>query len=78
MNKKSNSNPSNTGPLTGVKVLDMSRILAGPTSGSAAAPTFRALVSDDIPALAHTKISDFDTGVRTNRLDQMAAPTGSV
>ena len=52
--------------------------LAGPTSGSAAAPTFRALVSDDIPSLAHTKISDFDTGVRTNRLDQMAAPTGAV
>ena len=53
-------------------------ILSGPTSGSAAAPTFRALVSDDIPSLAHTKISDFDAGVRTNRLDQMAAPTGSV
>jgi len=53
-------------------------ILSGPTSGSAAAPTFRALVSDDIPSIAHTKISDFDTGVRTNRLDQMAAPTGSV
>ena len=31
MNKKSNSNPPNTGPLEGVKVLDMSRILAGPT-----------------------------------------------
>ena len=53
-------------------------ILSGPTSGSAAAPTFRALVSDDIPSLLHTKISDFDTGVRTNRLDQMAAPTSSV
>ena len=53
-------------------------ILSGPTSGSAAAPTFRALVSDDIPSLAHTKISDFDAGVRTNRLDQMTAPTGSV
>ena len=53
-------------------------ILSGPTTGSAAAPTFRALVSDDIPSLLHTKISDFDTGVRTNRLDQMAAPTGSV
>ena len=53
-------------------------ILGGPTTGSAAAPTFRALVSDDIPSLAHTKISDFDTGVRTNRLDQMTAPTGSV
>ena len=53
-------------------------ILSGPTTGSAAAPTFRALVAADIPSLAHTKISDFDTGVQTNRLDQMAAPTGSV
>ena len=31
MNKKNDSNPPNTGPLAGVKVLDMSRILAGPT-----------------------------------------------
>jgi len=53
-------------------------VLGGPTSGSAAAPTFRSLVADDIPSIAHTKISDFDTGVRVNRLDQMAAPTGSV
>lgn len=53
-------------------------VLSGPTTGSDAAPTFRALVAADIPSLAHTKISDFDTGVRTNRLDQMAAPTASV
>ena len=53
-------------------------VLSGPTSGSAAAPDFRALVSDDIPSLAHTKISDFDAGVRTNRLDQMTAPAASV
>ena len=53
-------------------------VLAGPTTGSAAAPTFRSLVAADIPSIAHTKISDFDAGVRTNRLDQMAAPTGSV
>jgi len=53
-------------------------VLAGAASGSAAAPTFRALVSDDIPSLAHTKISDFDTGVRVNTLNQMAVPTGSV
>ena len=53
-------------------------ILAGPVSGSDAAAVYRALVSADIPSLAHTKISDFDTGVRTNRLDQMAAPTASV
>ena len=53
-------------------------VLAGAASGSSAAPTFRALVEADIPSLAHTKISDFDTGVRTNTLSQMAAPTGSV
>jgi uncharacterized cupin superfamily protein len=53
-------------------------VLAGPTTGSDANPTFRALVAADIPSLAHTKISDFDTGVRTNRLDQMSAPTGNV
>ena len=53
-------------------------VLAGAASGSAAAPTFRAVVSDDIPSIAHTKISDFDTGVRTNTLNQMPVPTGSV
>ena len=53
-------------------------VLSGPTSGSDAAPTFRALASDDIPSLVHTKISDFDTGVQANRLDQMAPPTSAV
>ena len=53
-------------------------ILSGPTTGSAAAPTFRALVAADIPSVTHAKISDFDTGVQTNRLDQMAAPTSAV
>ena len=53
-------------------------ILSGPTTGSAAAPTFRSLVADDIPTLLHTKISDFDTGVRTNKLNEMASPTASV
>ena len=53
-------------------------VLSGPTTGSDAAPTFRALVAADIPSIAHTKISDFDAGVRTNRLDQMTAPTSSV
>ena len=59
-------------------VRNANKILAGPASGSDAAPSFRVLVSDDIPSLAHTKISDFDAGVRTNRLDQMTAPTGAV
>tara|TARA_R100000654_G_scaffold29197_2_gene53864 strand:+ start:717 stop:2024 length:1308 start_codon:yes stop_codon:yes gene_type:complete len=59
-------------------VQNANKVLGGPTTGSDAAPTFRALVSDDIPSLAHTKISDFDTGVRTNKLNEMAAPTASV
>jgi len=53
-------------------------VLAGAASGSAAAPAFRALVSDDIPSIAHTKISDFDAGVRTNTLAEMAAPASAV
>ena len=53
-------------------------ILSGPTNGDAAAPTFRALVAADIPSIAHTKISDFDTGVQANTLDQLAAPTSAV
>ena len=53
-------------------------VLAGPTTGSAAAPTFRSLVAADIPSLAHTKISDFDTGVRANTLAEMAAPAAAV
>jgi hypothetical protein len=52
-------------------------VFAGPTS-STAVPTFRALVAADIPSLTAAKISDFDTQVRTSRLDQMAAPTASV
>lgn len=36
------------------------------------------LSASDVPTLTASKISDFDTQVRTNRLDQMAAPTASV
>ncbi len=53
-------------------------VLSGPTTGSDAAPTFRSLVIADLPSHPHTLISDFDAGVRANRLDQMAAPTGAV
>lgn len=53
-------------------------VLSGPTTGSDAAPTFRALVVADIPTLTAAKVSDFDTQVRTSRLDQMAAPTADV
>jgi phage-related tail fiber protein len=36
------------------------------------------LSATDIPTLTASKISDFDTQVRTSRLDQMAAPTADV
>lgn len=36
------------------------------------------LEAADIPSLTASKISDFDSQVRTSRLDQMAAPTASV
>lgn len=36
------------------------------------------LEASDIPTLTSAKISDFDSQVRTSRLDQMAAPTASV
>ena len=41
-------------------------VLAGPVSGTAAAPTFRALVADDLPSHTHTKsqITDFPTSLK--------------
>ena len=59
-------------------VQNANKVLSGPTTGSDAAPTFRALVAADIPSLAHTKISDFDTGVQANRVDQLASATNPV
>lgn len=53
-------------------------VLAGPTTGSAAAPTFRSLVVADVPTLTASKVSDFDSQVRTSRLDQMTAPSAAV
>lgn len=40
--------------------------------------TGASLDAADIPTLTASKISDFDTQVRTSRLDQMAAPTANV
>tara|TARA_R100001224_G_scaffold112123_2_gene93833 strand:- start:11 stop:1174 length:1164 start_codon:yes stop_codon:yes gene_type:complete len=53
-------------------------VLAGPTTGSAAAPTFRSLVVADVPTLTSAKVSDFDTQVRTSRVDQLASATNPV
>jgi hypothetical protein len=48
-------------------------VLAGPASGADAAPTFRALVANDIPSLTAAKISDFNTQVQSNTIDSLAA-----
>ena len=36
------------------------------------------LIAADIPSLLAAKVSDFDTQVRTNRLDQLSVPTNAV
>ena len=53
-------------------------VLAGAASGSAAAPTFRALVSDDIPSLNSSKVSNFNAAVQSNKLNELTAPDGAV
>jgi hypothetical protein len=57
--------------------VDQSKVLAAP-SNAAGIPDFRVLAAADIPSLTASKITDFNTAVRTNRLDQMTTPTGSV
>ena len=75
----SGSPVTTTGTLTAALANQNANIVfAGPSSGAAAGPSFRSLVVDDIPTLTASKISNFDTQVRTNRLDQLAVPTANV
>ena len=53
-------------------------VLAGPTTGSAAAPTFRSLVVADVPTLTSAKISNFNSTVQGNKLNELTAPDGAV
>lgn len=60
-----------------------SGVSAGTTSGITVDAKGRitaitGLGASDIPTLTAAKISDFDTTVQANRLDEMAAPTGAV
>jgi hypothetical protein len=55
-------------PVTGIGTLTVTRatqvansVMAGPTTGAAAVPNFRALVTADIPSLTSAKISDFSS-----------------
>lgn len=47
-------------------------------SGVAQAPAWDSLQAGDIPTLSSSRISDFDSQVRTSRLDQMASPVSDV
>ena len=61
------ANAGTSGTYTKVTTDAKGRVTSGTTLGAS-----------DIPTLTASKVSDFDTQVRTNRLDQMAAPTASV
>jgi hypothetical protein len=67
-----------TGTLSASLASQTSNYVFAAPSGAAGSPTFRLLTATDLPAITATKISDFDTQVRTSRLDQMASPTASV
>ena len=74
----SNSPVTGTGTLTGTLANQSANTVFIAPNGSTGAPTFRLLVAADITTLTAAKISNFDTQVRTNRLDQMTAPSASV
>jgi hypothetical protein len=61
------SNVGTAGTYTKVTTDAKGRVTGGTT-----------LVADDIPALTASKISDFDTQVQSNRLDQLAIPQAAV
>ena len=52
-------------------------VLAAP-AGSNGAPSFRDLVANDIPSLTASKISNFNTSVQSNRVDELASATNPV
>jgi len=51
------------------------RILAGPTSGSAAAPTFRALVAGDLLKLNEFTAPDGSVSLNSQKITNLATPT---
>jgi hypothetical protein len=58
----SGSPVTGSGTLTGTLATQSANVVfAGPTTGSAAAPTFRALVAADIPAIAESQVTNLTT-----------------
>lgn len=74
----SGSPVTGSGTLTATLASQTANLIWASPNGSSGAPTFRSLVANDIPNLTASKITDFDTQVRTSRLDQMAQPTATV
>lgn len=74
----SGSPVSGAGTLTGSLVSQAANLVFASPDTTSGTPTFRSLVATDIPTLTAAKISNFDTQVRTSRLDQMAAPAADV
>lgn len=65
---------STSGTLTASLVnADANKVFAGPTSGAAAAPSYRSLVAADIPSLTASKISDFSTEVAKVKVSSATA-----
>lgn len=65
--------------------LDNTAVTANSYGAAATVPTFtvdaqgRLTAAADVSiSITHTQVSDFDAGVQTNRLDQMAQPTAAV
>ena len=67
-----------SGTLTATLASQTANTVWAAPNGAAGSPTFRALVAADIPTLTASKISDFDTQVRTNRRDQLAIPLADI
>jgi hypothetical protein len=67
-----------SGTLTGAFANQSANYVFAAPDGSTGTPGFRLLLAADIPSLTAAKISNFDTQVRSSRLDQMTAPTSSV
>jgi len=57
------------GTLTGAFVSQpINTVFAGPAAGGAASPTFRALVSADLPSISHSGLADLDADDHTQYL----------
>ena len=73
------SNGTTVPAITLSKVSQSANLFYGSPNGSAGVPSFRSLVSADIPqTLTSTWITNFNSAVQANTLNSLAAPTGSV